>query len=124
MSWRVLVVEDNPLNMELVTDLLELEGFEVLAAMTASDGIKLAETHVPNIVLMDIALPDMDGLAAAKLLKANPKTRNIPVIALTAHAMSGDEEKALAAGCDGYITKPIETKTFAERIGGYIRQAS
>jgi CheY-like chemotaxis protein len=122
MSQRVLIVEDNPLNMELATDLLEMNGFQVIGAATASEGIERAANELPDVVLMDIALPDMDGLSAVKILKGDPRTREIPVIALTAHAMSGDEEKALDAGCDGYITKPIETRTFAITIGKYIRR--
>lgn len=112
----VLVVEDNAANMELVTDLLGVGGFRVLQAATAEDGIRLAKAEHPDLILMDIALPGMDGLQATRLLGEDPETGGIPVVALTAHAMSGDKEKALAAGCVGYITKPIDTRAFARTV--------
>ena len=112
----MLVVEDNAANMELVTDLLGVGGFRVLQAATAEDGIRLAKAEHPDLILMDIALPGMDGLQATRLLGEDPETGGIPVVALTAHAMSGDKEKALAAGCVGYITKPIDTRAFARTV--------
>lgn len=116
MRKTVLIVEDNPMNMELASDLLEMAGYKVLASDTAVGGIQLARDQLPDIVLMDIALPDMDGLTATRQLKEDPKLSHIPVIALTAHAMGGDEKKALDAGCDGYITKPIDTRAFARSV--------
>jgi CheY-like chemotaxis protein len=112
----VLVVEDNPANMELAVDLLEVGGFRTLQAATAEEGIRLARAERPSLILMDIGLPGMDGLQATRLLKQDPQTAGIPVIALTAQAMDGDREKTLAAGCLGYITKPIDTRTFAQTI--------
>ncbi|HUX19610.1 MAG TPA: response regulator, partial [Spirochaetia bacterium] len=112
----VLIIEDNPMNMELAGDLLEMAGFRVLSSDTATAGMRLAMEKMPDVILMDIALPDMDGLTATRRLKEDPELRHIPVVALTAHAMSGDEAKALEAGCDGYITKPIDTRSFAKSV--------
>lgn len=118
---KILIIEDNPMNMDLAVDLLELAGFNVVQAETAEKGIALAKAELPDIILMDISLPGMDGLTAAKILKADDLTKEIPVIATTAHAMKGDEEKAMAAGCNGYLTKPINTKTFSGTVGGFIQ---
>src|ERR1041384_497857 len=104
---KVLVVEDNLLNLELVTDLLEAKGHIVCQARTAEEGIRLAQKDLPDVILMDLSLPGMDGLAATKALRANTATAHLPVIALTAHAMKGDEESALNAGCDGYLATRI-----------------
>ncbi|WP_309714532.1 response regulator [Armatimonas sp.] len=120
---KILVVEDNPVNMELVTDLLEVAGFDFISAMTAEEGIRLAEKELPDLILMDIQLPGMDGLEATQLLKQNPKTRHITIVALTAHAMKGDEERALAVGCIGYITKPINTRTFPNLVKEFAESA-
>jgi putative two-component system response regulator len=108
----ILVVEDNPVNMELVSDVLESAGHAVVGAGSAEEGIALARRRLPDLILMDIALPGMDGLSATAALKRDPLTRDIPVVALTAHAMKGDAEKAIGLGCAGYITKPIEVKSF------------
>ncbi len=116
----ILIIEDNVLNLELATDLLELNGCKVLQANSAEDGIRIAQTSNPDLILMDISLPGMDGLAATKSLKACPVTRHIPVIALTAHAMKGDEEIALKAGCDAYLTKPIDTRKFIGTISHFL----
>ena len=116
MSHRVLVVEDNDANMELATDLLEVAGFEVLQAPTAEIAIDLARSQMPDVIVMDIGLPGMNGLEATRILKNDPVARAIPIIASTSHAMKGDREKALAAGCDGYLTKPLDTRTFASTI--------
>ncbi len=113
---RILVVDDNDLNLELVIDLLEVAGFDVHSATTAEEGIQLARSLQPDLILMDVGLPGMDGLEAAKILKGDPRTHKIPLVALTAHAMRGDRETALAAGCDGYITKPIDTRTFTQEV--------
>ncbi|MBC7807546.1 MAG: response regulator [Akkermansiaceae bacterium] len=112
----VLVVEDNPINMELVCDLLESDGYPVLSAENAEEGIVLARQNLPGLILMDIALPGMDGLSATAALKRDPVTRMIPVIALTAHAMKGDADRAIAIGCAAYITKPIETRSFLQTL--------
>ena len=108
----VLVVEDNATNMTLTTFLLESAGHTVLAATSAEAGLTIAREGSPDLILMDIQLPGMDGLEATALLKASEGTRAIPVIALTALAMKGDEERIRAAGCDGYIAKPLDYKDF------------
>jgi CheY-like chemotaxis protein len=120
---RVLVVEDNLFNMELVTDLLEAGGYTVWQARTAEEGLHRAQSS-PDLILMDISLPGMDGLTAIRALRANPATAHLPVIALTAHAMKGDEQTALDAGCDGYLTKPINTRTFAQSVTSIIEAAA
>ena len=112
----ILVVEDNPTNMKLSTFLLESADYTVLAATNAEIGLTLAREARPDLILMDIQLPGMDGLEATALLKADEATRGIPVIALTALAMKGDEERILAAGCDGYIAKPLDYKDFLATI--------
>ena len=109
---RILVVEDNPTNMKLSTFLLESADYTVIAAVNAEIGLTLAREGRPDLILMDIQLPGMDGLQATALLKADAATRDIPVIALTALAMKGDEERIMAAGCDGYIAKPLDYKDF------------
>ncbi len=121
---KILIVEDNLLNLELATDLLEANGFVVLQARTAEAGLRLAREVSPDLVLMDLSLPRMDGLCATKALKADPATRHLTVIAFTAHAMKGDEESALSVGCDGYLTKPIDTKTFVLTVTGFVASAS
>ncbi len=116
----ILVVEDNPLNMELVIDLLEYEGFHVLQAANAEVALPLARSEKPDLVLMDIALPGMDGLEATRRLREDPATREIPVVALTASAMQVDEQRVLQAGCLGVIYKPIDTRGFARLVAGYL----
>ncbi len=113
---EVLIVEDNPTNMKLASGLLKRAGYEVLEAFDADGGIAMAREKLPSLILMDIQLPGMDGLTATQLLKGDEKTRHIKIIALTAFAMKGDEEKMLAAGCDGYISKPIRYKEFLETV--------
>ena len=115
----ILVVEDDELNLKLVRTLLQVSKFNVLEAMDAEKGIRLAREQHPDLILMDIQLPGMDGLKATQIIKSDPDLKKIPVVALTAFAMQGDEEKALAAGCDGYITKPINTREFREKIENY-----
>jgi len=116
----ILVVEDNALNMKLVKTLLEFQKYRVLAASDAEGGIHLARKHHPNLILMDIQLPGMDGLEATRILKSDPDLKAIPVVALTSFAMQGDEDKALDAGCDGYITKPINTRDFSRTLAMYL----
>ena len=108
----ILIVEDNVTNMKLSTFLLESADYTVLGATNAESGLSLARTERPDLILMDIQLPGMDGLEAATLLKADEATRGFPVIAVTALAMKGDEERILAAGCDGYVAKPLDYKDF------------
>ena len=112
----ILVIEDNATNMKLSTFLLESAGYTVVAATSAETGLTLAHEGHPDLILMDIQLPGMDGLQATALLKADEETKDIPVIALTALAMKGDEERILAAGCDGYIAKPLAYKDFLKVV--------
>ena len=123
MKKRILVVEDNLLNLELVTDLLEADGFIVCHAHTAEEGFRAARELSPDLILMDLSLPGLDGLAATRALKTDPATRHLTIIALTAHAMKGDEALALGAGCDGYLTKPIDTRTFAAKVAAFVAAA-
>ena len=120
---RVLVIEDNAANMRLATFLLENEGHVVLAANDAEAGLTIARDDKPDLVLMDIQLPGMDGLEATALLKGDAATRAIPVIALTALAMKGDEERIRAAGCDGYIAKPLAYKNFITVVTEHLAAA-
>ncbi|BBJ23383.1 response regulator [Candidatus Nitrotoga sp. AM1P] len=113
---KILVVEDNPANMKLAVLLLQKAGYSVLSAMDAEAGLALAQTEQPDLILMDIQLPCMDGLVATALLKQNPATHTIPVIALTALAMKGDEERCRSAGCDGYIAKPLRYQELLAEI--------
>lgn len=118
---HVLVIEDNQLNFELVADLLDAHGCTVEQAQSAEEGLALARASAPDLVLMDFSLPGMDGLCATRVLKSDPRTRHLPVIALTAHAMRGDEEIARSAGCDGYLTKPIDTRTFITTLAQFLK---
>jgi CheY-like chemotaxis protein len=105
---RILVVDDNPRNLKLAFDVLEDAGYEVIEAVDAEEAQSMIDRNLPDLILMDIALPGMDGLTLTRKIKANERTKHIRIIALTAFAMKGDDQKALAAGCDGYITKPID----------------
>lgn len=113
---RILVIEDNAANMKLAVFLLEKAGHEVLRATDAEAGVRLARERQPALILMDVQLPGMDGLEATRLLKADAATRAIKVVALTAFAMSGDEERFRAAGCDGYVAKPIRYHEFLKTV--------
>ncbi len=121
---KILIIEDNPLNLELATDLLAASGCTVLQARTAEEGLRLAREASPDLVLMDLSLPRMDGLCATKKIKADPATCHLKVIALTAHAMNGDEQIALDAGCDGYLTKPINTRTFVATVAAFLESTT
>jgi len=116
----ILVIEDNELNMKLVRSLLKMGNFDVIEAIDAEKGMQLARKNHPDLILMDIQLPGMDGLSATKILKADPVLQEIPIVALTSHAMEGDDKKALDVGCNGYIAKPIDTKNFLATIGQYL----
>ncbi len=118
---KILVIEDNRMNMKLVRSLLQLKKFEVIEAEDGEKGIKLAEESLPNLILMDIQLPGIDGLTATSIIKKNPDLKHIPIIALTSHAMRGDDLKAREAGCEGYITKPIDTRHFLDNIIRYLQ---
>lgn len=113
---RILVIEDNPSSMTLAVLLLQSAGHTVLSAIDAETGLAMAHAELPNMILMDIQLPGMDGLKATALLKGHNTTRSIPVIALTALAMKGDEERIRAAGCDGYIAKPMSVHGFLATV--------
>lgn len=113
---RVLVVEDNLDNMTLISDVLLSLGYDPLIAKDGEEGVRLATAEKPDLILMDLSLPKMDGWTATRHLKADPDVKHIPVIALTAHAMLGDRDRALAAGCDDYISKPISLRELAEKL--------
>ena len=113
---KILVVEDNDLNMKLVRGLLSLGNYRMLEAKDAELGIQMAHKHHPDLILMDIQLPGMDGLKATEILSKDDELNEIPIVALTSYAMQGDEEKAKRAGCSGYITKPIDTRNFLNTI--------
>ena len=117
----ILVVEDNELNMKLVRGLIKIGKYRMLEANDAESGIQLIREQRPDLVLMDIQLPGMDGLSATKVIKEDPDFKDIPIVALTSYAMQGDKEKALAAGCTGYITKPIDTRNFLETVSQYLK---
>lgn len=120
MSKVVLIVEDDPRNMKLIRDLLQHHGYATLEARNGEEGIKLAIEKRPDLILMDIQMPVMDGLEATRIIKANAMTKDIPVVALTSYAMRGDEDRLLQAGCDGYIAKPIDTRNFPREISAYL----
>lgn len=116
----VLIIDDNPINLKLDKVLLSIEGYEIRTATDAEEALKVLEVFQPRLILMDLELPGMSGLELTTKLKANPKYSDIVILAVTANAMKGDKEKALAAGCDGYISKPIDTKTFPTVIANFI----
>ncbi len=122
-SPRVLIVDDNAINAELVTFLLEAGGLVVESAADAFQALARIGACRPDLILMDIQMPGMDGLELTRRLKADPGTRQIVIVALTSYAMKGDEAKALAAGCDAYLSKPIDVTTFAAKVRSYIKGA-
>jgi two-component system, cell cycle response regulator DivK len=113
---KLLLVEDNEMNRDMLSRRLERKGYQVVMAVDGDQGVQLAQSEKPDLILMDMSLPVLDGWAATKQLKASPETSSIPVIALTAHAMEGDEAKARAAGCDDYDTKPIDLARLLQKI--------
>ena len=113
---KILVVEDNEMNRDMLTRRLERRGYEVAVAVDGGQGLALARSEPPDLILMDMSLPVVDGWEATRQLKAAPETRAIPIIALTAHAMSGDRDRAIEAGCDDYDTKPVELPRLVEKI--------
>lgn len=120
MSKSILVVEDNELNMKLFQDLLEAQGYDVLQSRDGMEALKLARTHKPDLILMDIQLPEVSGLEVTKWLKEDESLRAIPVIAVTAFAMKGDEEKIREGGCEAYISKPISVVNFLETVQKFL----
>lgn len=119
---KILLVEDNEMNRDMLSRRLVRSGYEVVMAVQGEEGVALARTASPDIVLMDMSLPVLDGWDATRLLKSDPATREIPVIALTAHAMSGDREKAREAGCDDFDTKPVEYARLVSKIEGLLQR--
>jgi two-component system, cell cycle response regulator DivK len=117
---KLLLVEDNEMNRDMLSRRLERKGYQVIMAVDGGQGVALAQSEKPDLILMDMSLPVLDGWAATKQIKANPETARIPIIALTAHAMQGDEEKARAAGCDDYDTKPIELPRLLGKIESHL----
>ncbi len=120
MSRRILVVEDHEENRNIVRDLLQSAGYEMIEALTGEEGVALAERERPDLILMDIQLPGFDGYEATRQIKANPALRAIPIIAVTSYALSGDDQKALAAGCDAYVTKPFSPRALLAKIREYV----
>ncbi len=121
---KILLVEDNEMNRDMLSRRLLKAGFEMVIAVDGEQAIDLARSEAPDLILMDISLPGLDGWEATRLLKAMPETRSIPIIALTAHAMAGDREKSLAAGCNDYDTKPIDFRRLMEKIQGFLDKAT
>ena len=128
-SWHgvghcVVLVEDNPLNLELARDLLVLHGYDVLSASNATECFALLASRRPDLILMDIQLPGMDGLQITRELRAQPATHDLVIVAMTAHAMAEDEHRALAAGCDGYLSKPINSRILAQQVAAFIAKSA
>src|SRR6202790_930339 len=118
---KILLVEDNEMNRDMLSRRLQRRGYQVVLALDGQSGVEMTQSQAPDLVLMDMSLPVLDGWEAARRLKADATTRHIPVIALTAHAMSSDREKALEAGCDDYDTKPVELPRLLAKIGALLR---
>jgi CheY-like chemotaxis protein len=120
---RILLVEDNEMNRDMLSRRLARKGFDVVQALDGLEGVERARTDAPDLILMDMSLPGIDGWEATRRIKADAELRHVPVIALTAHAMSGDREKALEAGCDDYDTKPIELPRLLSKIGELLERS-
>ena len=120
MNHVILVVEDNERNLKLVRDVLEYAGYDVRVARTGEDGITLAVSEPPDLVLMDLQLPGIDGMEALRRLRESPRTADVPVVAVTAQAMKQDRERALAAGFNGYVEKPISVRAFTDQVRGFL----
>ena len=118
---KILLVEDNEMNRDMLSRRLKKKGYDVVMALDGQRGVEMASEESPDIILLDMSLPVMDGWDAAKVLKANEATSSIPIIALTAHAMAGDRDKALNAGCDDYDTKPVDLKRLLAKIEGWLK---
>ena len=120
MAKVILIVEDDPKSLMLARDLLQVSGYKTIEATDGEQGVELAKSKKPDLILMDIQMPKMDGLEATRILKADATTRNIPILALTASAMKEEKEKTFQAGCDGYITKPFDIKEFLKTVPKYL----
>jgi two-component system, cell cycle response regulator DivK len=118
---KILLVEDNEMNQDMLSRRLQRKGYEVMIADDGAKGVEMAQSWQPDLILMDMSLPVLDGWEATRRIKASPDTQTIPVIALTAHAMSGDREKAMEAGCDDYDTKPVELNRLLEKITAILK---
>ncbi len=122
MAKVILIVEDEPRNLQLMTDLLQRFGYVTIEATDGKQGVELAKARKPDLILMDIMMPEMDGLEATRILKADATTKKIPVLALTSYAMKGDKERILQAGCDGYVTKPIDIEELLKLVAEYLSE--
>ena len=120
MTKLILIVEDEPRNLTLLRDLLQVSGYKTIEATDGKQGVELAKSKKPDLILMDVQMPKMDGLEANRILKADATTGNIPVLALTSYAMKGDKERILEAGCDGYLAKPIDIKELLKIVTEYL----
>lgn len=120
MSATMLVIDDNPINLKLASEVLEIEGYRVVRATDAEAALQLLQTLTPDLILTDIGLPGIDGLTLVRRLRRDPRLGRIPMVALSAFAMTGDAQRALDAGCDGYVAKPIDTRTFAAQVSAYL----
>jgi len=123
MIGRILIVDDNAINLKLAAEVLFAEGCEVTRAIDAENALRVLAELIPDLILMDIGLPGMDGLTLTRLIKADPRLCRVPVVALTAYAMRGDDLKAVEAGCDGYITKPIDTRKLITQVASILAAA-
>jgi two-component system cell cycle response regulator DivK len=121
MSTRILVVEDQEDNRRIVRDLLTSVGYEVIEAVTGDEGVRMAGMHTPDLILMDIQLPGLDGYEASRRIKADPALRQIPIIAVTSYALSGDDVKAFQAGCDAYVAKPFSPRALLAKIREFVQ---
>lgn len=121
MKPKILIIEDNEQNLYLITFILEKHGYEVVQARDGREGIELASRVQPALILLDIQLPVMDGYAVAEALRNNPALADVPIVAVTSYAMAGDRERVLAAGCTGYLEKPINPETFVEQVETYLK---
>ena len=120
MSKRILVIEDQEDNRQIVRDLVTASGYELIEATTGEEGLEVAARERPDLILMDIQLPGIDGYEVTRRIKADPKLRHIPIIAVTSYALSGDDKKAFAAGCDSYVTKPYSPRLLLAKIREYL----
>ncbi len=124
MKKTILVIEDQEDNRRILRDLLTNSGFEVVEAVTGTDGVSMAETRQPHLILMDIQLPGIDGYEATRRIKSNPDLQNIPIIVVTSYALSGDDIKAFEAGCDAYVTKPFSPRDLLAKIREFLPQST
>ncbi len=120
MAKLITIIDDEPQNIELLCDLLQVTGYSTNVATNGKEGVELAKTSKPDLILMDIQMPEMDGLEATRILKTDAATKDIPILALSSYAMKGDKERILAAGCDEYLSKPLDIKGLLKIVAGYL----